>query len=44
MKKARVIISILALALAAGACTSSITAPDCQSPTSGCSIIPGPNT
>ncbi len=38
MKKARIILSILALSFAAGACASSITAPQ------DCYIIPGPNT
>lgn len=41
MKKARLVFSILALSLAAGACSTSLTAPDdCEK---DCEIVPGPN-
>lgn len=42
MKKVRFLLSILALSLAAGACSSSITAPTCDGP-EACKIVPGPN-
>lgn len=44
MKKARLVLSILALSLAAGACSTSLTAPgDCEDEGT-CQIVPGPNT
>lgn len=43
MKKARLLLAILALSMTAGACSSSLTAPECDPKVEECGIVPGSN-
>lgn len=42
MKKARLVLAALALSMAAGACSTGLTAPECDDEET-CQIVPGSN-